>query len=257
MWILITKWKAYSAAVGDITILAKRWKLDVAFTVPFTESGLTLVVSSEARFKGGDISQAFHYGDVVGYSGCFGLYNVHSLVPRTSVQERRILRPIEQSTWKCSLVHLAHRERIQSNHARIVVVVWLFLALVLMQSYTANLTSMLTVSRLRPKIWSPDKVGCDENAFKEKYIREELNFTNVTITIKDEDEYLARFKNGNISAAFLDNPYAKAFVNRYCRDFTLLPTTLSFGGFGFGLDLGLGTPCSLFAPVNLCIFFED
>ncbi|KAF7120694.1 hypothetical protein RHSIM_Rhsim13G0183700 [Rhododendron simsii] len=124
-------------------------------------------------------------------------------------------------------------ERIQSNYARIAVVVWLFLALVLTQSYTANLTSMLTVSRLQPKIWSREKVGCDENAFMKTYMQKELNFTKKIITIKDEDEYLARFKNGSISAAFLENPYAKAFVNRYCRNFTLIPTKYSFGGFGF------------------------
>ncbi|KAI8525627.1 hypothetical protein RHMOL_Rhmol13G0245100 [Rhododendron molle] len=35
--------KTFSAAVGDITILAERWK-DVEFTEPFTESGLAMVV---------------------------------------------------------------------------------------------------------------------------------------------------------------------------------------------------------------------
>lgn len=35
--------KTYSAGVGDITILADRWD-KVEFTVPFTESGLSMVV---------------------------------------------------------------------------------------------------------------------------------------------------------------------------------------------------------------------
>ncbi|KAH7837646.1 hypothetical protein Vadar_016299 [Vaccinium darrowii] len=35
--------KTYSAAIGDITILADRWK-NVEFTAPFTESGLVMVV---------------------------------------------------------------------------------------------------------------------------------------------------------------------------------------------------------------------
>jgi ionotropic glutamate receptor len=43
--------KTYSAAVGDITILAKRWE-NVEFTVPFTESGLSMVVPVKPGPKG-------------------------------------------------------------------------------------------------------------------------------------------------------------------------------------------------------------
>ncbi|KAG5516992.1 hypothetical protein RHGRI_037663 [Rhododendron griersonianum] len=136
-----------------------------------------------------------------------------------------------------SSLFLAHREKIQSNYARIVVVVWLFLALVLTQSYTANLTSMLTISRLRPKLWSPSKVGCDKNTFMHNYVRDVLNYKNVSL-ISDGDEYLREFEADNISAAFLEIPYAKVFVNRHCRKFTIIGTTYRFGGFGFIFQKG-------------------
>ena len=44
----------------------------------------------------------------------------------------------------------AHREKVVSNSARFVVIIWCFVVLILTQSYTASLTSMLTVQQLRP-----------------------------------------------------------------------------------------------------------
>ncbi|KAF7120220.1 hypothetical protein RHSIM_Rhsim13G0184000 [Rhododendron simsii] len=111
-------------------------------------------------------------------------------------------------------------EKLTCNYARIVV----FLALVLAQSNTASLTSILTISRLRPKLLSHAKVRCDENAFMRRYIEEVLNYKNVSL-ISDGDQYLRAFEMGNISAAFIEIPYAKVFVNRYCRKFTIIGTT--------------------------------
>lgn len=43
-------------------------------------------------------------------------------------------------------------EKVVSNLARFVVTVWCFVVLVLIQSYTANLTSFLTVQRFQPEV---------------------------------------------------------------------------------------------------------
>ncbi|XP_058197516.1 glutamate receptor 2.8-like [Rhododendron vialii] len=147
-----------------------------------------------------------------------------------------------------SSLFLAHREKIQSNYARIVVVVWLFLALVLTQSYTASLTSMLTISRLRPKLLSHAKVGCEDNTFMKKYVQDVLSYKNVCL-ISDKDQYLRAFETGNISAAFLEIPYAKVYVNRNCRKFSIIGTTYRFGGFGFIFQKG----CALAANVSKAI----
>ncbi|KAH7838592.1 hypothetical protein Vadar_028737 [Vaccinium darrowii] len=139
-------------------------------------------------------------------------------------------------------------EKIQSNYARIVVVVWLFLAVVLTQSYTASLTSMLTIQRLKPKILSLAKIGIDDAKFMKKYVQDVLNYKNVDL-ISDEDGYLREFESGNITAAFLEIPYAKVFVNKYCRKFTIIGTTYRFGGFGFIFQ----KDCRLAADVSKAI----
>ncbi|KAH7837076.1 hypothetical protein Vadar_009279 [Vaccinium darrowii] len=227
--------KTYDAAVGDITILAHRWK-DVEFTEPFTESGLSMVVPVKSSPKAWIFLEPFTLGMWLATAAV----SVYTMFIVWFVEHRS--NPDFSGPWKDQLgnalwftfssLFLAHREKIQSNYARIVVVVWLFLALVLTQSYTASLTSMLTISRLQPRILSPAKVGCDENTFMKNYVQNVLNYENVTL-ISDGEDYLREFESGSISAAFLEIPYAKVFVNRYCRKFTIIGTTYRFGGFGF------------------------
>ena len=61
-------------------------------------------------------------------------------------------------------------------------VVWLFVVLILTSSYTANLSSMLTVLRLqqvRDIEWlksSNAKIGCDGDSFLMTYLQEVLKF---------------------------------------------------------------------------------
>ncbi|KAH7838473.1 hypothetical protein Vadar_026939 [Vaccinium darrowii] len=232
--------KTYDAAVGDITILADRWN-DVEFTEPFTESGLSMVVPVKSSPKAWIFLEPFTLEMWLATAAVL----VYTMLIVWFVEHRS--NPDFSGRWKDQLgnalwftfssLFLAHREKIQSNYARIVVVVWLFLALVLTQSYTASLTSMLTISRLRLTIQSPAKVGCDENTFMKKYVQEVLNYKNAT-SISDGEEYLKNFENGSISAAFLEIPYAKVFVNRYCRKFTIIGTTYRFGGFGFIFQKG-------------------
>ncbi|XP_073113432.1 glutamate receptor 2.8-like [Elaeis guineensis] len=49
-----------------------------------------------------------------------------------------------------STLVFAHRENVVSNFSRAVVIIWVFVVLILQSSYTASLTSMLTVQRFKP-----------------------------------------------------------------------------------------------------------
>ncbi|KAH7838792.1 hypothetical protein Vadar_031232 [Vaccinium darrowii] len=232
--------KTYSAAVGDITILAERWK-NVEFTAPFTESGLSMVVPVKPSPKGWIFLHPFTLGMwlAIVVALVYTMFIVWFIEHRSN--------PEFSGPWKDQLgnalwftfssLFLAHREKIQSNYARIVVVVWLFLALVVTQSYTASLTSMLTIARLQPTILSPAKIGCEGATFIKTFLEDVPNYKNVKL-IRAEDEFLREFESGNITAAFLEIPYAKVFVNKYCKKFTIIGTSYRFGGFGFMFQKG-------------------
>jgi ionotropic glutamate receptor len=132
-------------------------------------------------------------------------------------------------------------EKIHNSLTRVVVVVWLFVVLIVSSSYTANLSSMLTIQRLKPNVTDIEmlkrtnsKVGLDGDSFVLDYMTNVLGFEQKNIvTIGSEYSYTEEFKNKSISAAFLELPYAKVFMNKYCKGYTATTPTYRFGGQGF------------------------
>ena len=120
-------------------------------------------------------------------------------------------------------------------------VVWLFVVLILTSSYTASLSSMLTVQRMQPFRdieWlrsSNAPIGCDGDSFVMTYLQEVLKLTNI-VHVTSESAYQEHFRNKSITAAFFEIPYEKVFINKYCKGFTSSTQTYRFGGFGFVSD---------------------
>ncbi|KAL7243635.1 hypothetical protein ACSBR1_015942 [Camellia fascicularis] len=234
--------KTFGGAVGDITILAERWR-GVEFTQPITESGLSMVVPVKPASKAWIFLEPFTMemwlatGAILIYTMFIVWFLEHRSNPEFSGPWKDQLGNVLWFTF--SSLFLVHREKIQSNYARVVVVVWLFVVLILTQSFTASLTSMLTISRLQPNINPMSKVGCDADAFMSTYVQDVLKYKSENVKlIRDQDEYLKAFKNGSISAAFLEIPYAKVFTNNYCMKYTVIGSTYRFGGFGFVFQEG-------------------
>ncbi|CAL5412309.1 unnamed protein product [Camellia sinensis] len=95
-----------------------------------------------------------------------------------------------------------------------VVAMWLFVVFVVTSSYTASLTSMLTVSRLEPTVTDIEFlrrtnaiVGCDGDSFVKHYLVSVLGFKENNIKPVDSQyNYPGEFESGNITAAFLEPP---------------------------------------------------
>jgi hypothetical protein len=69
-----------------------------------------------------------------------------------------------------------------------VIVLWLFVVLVLTSSYTASLSSMLTVQQLQPHVTDVEwlkknnmKVGCDGDSFGRAYLKDIVGFNSLNI----------------------------------------------------------------------------
>ncbi|XP_047313028.1 glutamate receptor 2.8-like [Impatiens glandulifera] len=239
--------QTFDAIVGDLTINAERWD-KVEFTEPFTESGLVTVVPVRSADKGWIFFKPFKLDMWLATGGLllYTMFMVWFMEHRSN--------PDFSGSWKDQVAHslwfaftslfLAHREKITSNYTRVVVVVWLFVALVLTQSFTASLTSMLTIPRLssidiNSLGRSNKRVGCDENEFMNNFLKETLGYkAENVVSLSTEAEYIDAFENGRISAAILEIPYAKVFVNKNCNKYTITGSTYRFGGFGFAFQKG-------------------
>ena len=131
-------------------------------------------------------------------------------------------------------------ERVYSYITKMVVMIWLLVVFILNSSYTASLSSILTIQQLEPDIdieWlqrNDQKVGCSD-FFVCNYLENVLGFKkdNIVSNISDEDDYLKRFRDNKIAAAFLEVPYEKVFLNKYCKEYTTIPRTYRFGGLAF------------------------
>lgn len=165
-------------------------------------------------------------------------------------------RQLSTALWfTSSSLFFAHREQIYNNYARVVVSVWLFVVLALSSSYTASLSSMLTAPRLEPNVtdigWLKKNnatVGCDGYSFVRKYLENVLGFHPANIKdINIEYDYPGEFASGNITAAFLEVPYEKAFLNHHCKGYTVAGTSERCGGDRFG---GLGFVFQKGSPIS-------
>ncbi|XP_034682430.1 glutamate receptor 2.7-like isoform X1 [Vitis riparia] len=241
----------YDAVVGDTTILANR-SLYVDFTLPYTESGVSMIVPIvDGRRKNAWVFLKPLTWDLWVTSSCFFVFIgfVIWVLEHRVNKDFRGPRSHQVGTifwFSFSTLVFAQKERIVNNLARFVVIIWLFVVLILTQSYTASLTSMLTVQQLNPTITDinelikkGERVGCQHASFVHEFLIKWMKFDESKLVIYESPEKLDElFSKGGIAAAFDEIPYMKIFLAKYCSKYTAVGPTYKFDGFGFVFPKG-------------------
>ena len=130
-------------------------------------------------------------------------------------------------------------EKVQSNLSKMVLIIWFLVVLILTQSYTASLASMLTVQKLQPTVTdvnllirNNDYVGYLQGSFVYGVLKK-LNFDESRLIEYDSSEKLHELlSNGRIAAAFNEVPYIKLFLGKYCSKYTMIGPINKANGFG-------------------------
>ena len=143
-------------------------------------------------------------------------------------------------------------EKVVNNWSRFVLVIWIFLVLILTQSYTASLTSILTVQRLKPTFVDVNEiikngyfVGYQNNSFVKELLKEQLDIHESKLkpyeTLEEYHEALSNgTHNGGVAAIFDEIPYLKIFLANYPSKYTTVGPLYQTDGFGFvSLSLSL------------------
>lgn len=131
-----------------------------------------------------------------------------------------------------------------SNLARFVVIVWVFVVLILIQTYTASLTSMLTVQKLQPTITdvnalikNGDFVGYQQGSFVLGLLKQLKFDESKLIQYKSlealEESFSKGSANGGVSAVFDEIPYMRLFLGKHCSKYVMVGPTYKTDGFGF------------------------
>lgn len=131
-----------------------------------------------------------------------------------------------------------------STLGRFVLIIWLFVVLIINSSYTASLTSILTVQQLSSRIEgldslisSSDPIGYQVGSFAKNYLMEELNIAESRLVSLNSPEAYARAldlgpKDGGVAAVVDELPYVELFLAKYCN-YRTVGQEFTKSGWGF------------------------
>ncbi|GJV52750.1 glutamate receptor 3.2-like protein [Tanacetum coccineum] len=234
----------FDAAVGDITIVSNRTKA-VDFTQPYIESGLVVVVNiHKAHPSSWAYLQPFS-PSLWGVTALFFIFVgtlVWLLEHRHNDEFRGPLRKqIVTVMWfTFSTMFFAHRENTVSTLGRMVVFIWLFVVLIVNSSYTASLTSILTVQQLQTPITGIESlitgnelIGFPVGTYIETYLVNELNIPRSRlVSLGTSEEYAENLLSRTVAAIVDERPYVDLFLSKHCS-FQVVGQELTNSGLGF------------------------
>ncbi|KAI4323973.1 hypothetical protein L6164_023542 [Bauhinia variegata] len=175
----------FDAAVGDITTRAQRSQY-VDFTLPFTTNEATFIVPTK-QIKNKNEAWIFLKPltwELWVTSFCFFAFIglivwvlEHGLNKETRISPSH---HVDTGFWfSISTLVFLRWERIHGNLARFVVMIWVFVVLILTQSYTASFNTLLTVEQIQPAvtdinqlIQSEDVVGYQYSSYSIQFLKQ-------------------------------------------------------------------------------------
>ncbi|KAH0662653.1 hypothetical protein KY284_027584 [Solanum tuberosum] len=222
--------KEYDAIVGDMTILASRSEKNAWIFLKPLKAELWIATGAFFVFIG------------------FVVWVLEHRVNKDFRGPKR--KQVGMIFWfSFSTLVFAHKEKITSNLSRFVLIVWVFVVLVLTSSYTASLTSMLTVQQLQPTITdlndlikNGEYVGYKKGSFV-KDVLTRMKFDSSKFrsysTLEEYNDALSRgSKNGGVGAIVDELPYLRLMLSKYCRKYIMVGPTYKAAGFGFAFPKG-------------------
>ncbi|XP_034205906.1 glutamate receptor 1.2-like [Prunus dulcis] len=233
--------KNYDAVVGDTTITSNRSQY-VDFTIPYTDLGVGMLVPNE-KDNMWIFLKPLSTGLWITSAGFFILTGfVVWLIERPVNEEFQGTRWQQIGTifwFSFSTLVFAHREKLLNNLAKFVVIIWVFAVLILTSSYTATLTSIMTVNQIRLNSGG-DYIGYQSGSFTQGVVKN-LNFKGLKPYNSVEEYALALSsgsKHGGVSAIVDEVPFIKIFLAHYPTGYSMIKPESSTNGFGFVFPKG-------------------
>uniref|UniRef100_A0A453MWQ9 Glutamate receptor n=1 Tax=Aegilops tauschii subsp. strangulata TaxID=200361 RepID=A0A453MWQ9_AEGTS len=238
----------FDAAIGDIAITMRR-TVTLDFTQPFIETGLVILAPVKQHITS---SWAFLQPFTLQMWCVTGSYFLIVGVVVWVLEHRinddfrgSVRQQIITIFWfSFSTLFFAHRENTMSSSGRGVLIIWLFVVLIIVSSYTASLTSILTVQQLDTSIKgiddlksSNDPIGFQVGSFAQDYMVKELNISRSRLrALSSPQEYAEALKlgpkEGGVMAIVDERPYVELFLSTYCK-IAVAGTDFTSRGWGF------------------------
>jgi glutamate receptor, ionotropic, plant len=135
-------------------------------------------------------------------------------------------------------------ENTVSTFGRCVLLIWLFVVLIITSSYTASLTSILTVQQLSSPIKGieslvigKEPIGYTQGSFSKNYLIQDIGIDESRLVALRTPEEAARAlekgpQNGGVAAYIDQRAYIDIFLASRCK-FTIVGQEFTRNGWGF------------------------
>ncbi|KGN63257.1 glutamate receptor 3.7 [Cucumis sativus] len=244
----------FDAAVGDIAIVTNRTRI-VDFSQPFASTGLVIVAPiKNSKSNAWVFLKPFTVEMWCITSASFFMIGAVIWLLEHRVNDdfrgppkRQLMTVI---LFSFSTLFKTNQEATVSPLGRMVMVVWLFLLMVITSSYTASLTSILTVQQLSSPIKGLDDlitneqpIGYQVGSFAYSYLTESLYVPRSRlVSLGSPDEYEAAllkgpFRKGGVAAIVDELPYVELFLSGR-NDFGMIGQPFTKSGWGFAFQRG-------------------
>ncbi|KAI3977485.1 hypothetical protein MKX01_000398 [Papaver californicum] len=246
----------FDVVVGDVTITANRSEI-VDFTLPYAEGGVSMVVLVKKNMSKDTwiFLKPLEWKLWVTTGAFFFIIGavIWILEHRVNREFRGGPHPLYQwgtmLSFSFSTLVFAQKERVLSTLGRFVIGIWFFVVLILTQSYTANLTSMLTIQRYDPTyndigelIKHGYNVGYQEGSFVFEWLKlkgfDESNLKIYRSPEEFDEAFTKGTSKGGIDAAFEELPYIELLLAAYCDKYMMVGEIYQNDGLGFVFPKG-------------------
>ncbi|KAK9155761.1 hypothetical protein Sjap_003241 [Stephania japonica] len=243
----------FDAAVGDIAITTRRAKI-VDFTQPYAADGLVVVTPNRKNKSSAWVFvKPFTVQMWIVTIAFFIFFGIVVWILEHRINDDFRGPPRQQliTVFLFSLSTLFKTNQVDtiSTLGKMVMMAWLFLLMVITSSYTASLTSILTVEQLSSPITGIDSlissnqpIGCQAGTFVQSYLQESLDIPQGRLVPLQNGEDYARAlrlgpKNGGVAAIVDELPYVECFLSKF-DDFGIVGRMISNSGWGFAFKRG-------------------
>lgn len=241
----------FDAAVGDIAIVTNRTKI-VDFSQPYASTGLVIVAPIlNSKSSAWVFLKPFSTEMWCVTAASFVVIAVVIWVLEHRVNDHFRGPPRRQLVtmflFSFSTLFKTNKETTVSPLGKLVMVVWLFLLMVITASYTASLTSILTIQQLSSPITGIESliasqwpIGYQTGSFAYDYLSENLYIARSRLVpLGSPEEYESALRrgpsDGGVAAIVDELPYVDLFLSSQ-KDFGIIGQPFTRGGWGFAFQ---------------------
>ncbi|XP_042505802.1 glutamate receptor 3.7-like [Macadamia integrifolia] len=243
----------FDGVIGDIAIVTNRTKI-VDFTQPYVATGLVIVAPiSNNKSSAWVFLRPFTVEMWCTTAAFFVLIGVVIWILEHRVNKDFRGPPSRQLItmflFSFATLFKTNQEYTMSTLGRIVMMIWLFVLMVITSSYTASLTSFLTIQQLSSPITGIDgliasrlPIGYQVGSFAESYLKDSLNIpSSRLVSLGTPEEYGRALQhgpsNGGVAAIVDELPYLELFLSKQAG-FGIIGQMFTKNGWGFAFQRG-------------------